>query len=124
MTTNYLKGFIVGSSLPIFALFFYNVGKMKNINYSYEKYTLVAPLYFGIMTCLAQLTAEITKLSLRMSIFIISIISSILVSSYITITKAYNFKSLSRWIKQYIIVTIAHLITYNVIIMFLLQNIC
>lgn len=124
MGSNYLKGFIVGSSLPIFALFFYNVGKMKDINYSYEKYTLIAPLYFGIMTSLAQFLANKSNLGLNKSIFVISILSSILVSVFITIIKAYNFTSLTRWIKQYIIITIAHLLTYNVIIIYLLKNIC
>ena len=124
MSSNYLKGFVIGSSFPIFAFFFYNVGKMKNINYSYKKYTILAPLYFGIMTCLALFIKEKTKLSLKMSIFIISIISSIIISSYIKITKAYNFTSSSRWIKQYIIITFVHLITYNIIIMFLLKYIC
>ena len=65
MTVNYLKGFIIGSSLPVFALFLYNVSKMKNINYSYENYSLLAPLYFGIMTCFILLLQNKTKMSLR-----------------------------------------------------------
>ena len=123
MKVNYLKGFIIGSSLPVFALFLYNVSKMKNINYSYENYSLLAPLYFGIMTCFILLLQNKTKMSLRLSVFIISILSSLFVSILITIIKAYNFTKISRWIKQYLIITTFHLFTYNIIIFLLLKNI-
>lgn len=123
MTVNYLKGFIIGSSFPVFALFLYNVSKMKNINYSYENYSLLVPLYFGIMTCFILLLRNKTKMSLRLSVFTISILSSLFVSILITIIKAYNFTKISRWIKQYLIITTLHLFTYNIIIFLLLKKI-
>ena len=44
-----LKHFIIGSSLPIFILHFYLVFNNKNKNYSFFLYTIIAPLFIGLM---------------------------------------------------------------------------
>ena len=123
----YLKSFIVGSSLPVFVTFFYAVQsyeKKKIINYSYDIYTILAPLYFGLMTTFAVFLTKQMKITLRKSLFLISILSSSLVISFITINNLYKFKSKRRWYTQYLKLTMTHLVTYNIIIYFILKNIC
>lgn len=119
MLNKYLTAFIVGSSLPVFALFFYGVAGYKQnniINYSYERYTLLAPLYFGVMTMIALYISNIMNISLQISLFIVSILSIIIISTLITSINAYKFSTQKQWYNQYITISIAHLITYNIII--------
>ena len=123
----YLKPFIVGSSLPVFVTFFFAVQgykKKKIINYSYDIYTILAPLYFGLMTAFAVFLTKQMKITLQKALFFISILSSLIVISFITMNNLYKFKSKTKWYVQYLKLTVTHLITYNVIIYFILKNIC
>ena len=121
----YLKSFIVGSSLPVFFIFFRAVIKYKNeniINYSFDDYSIIAPLYFGLMTTIAMLISN--KIGLQKSLFIISLISSLFVMILIKTKKLYKFQEDKFWYRQYFRIFIAHLVVYNIIIYIILKNIC
>jgi len=115
----YIESFVIGSSFPVFVLFFYGVLNLKNRNFSYEDYTFKAPLYFGILNVLSLYIGNKFGLSLQQRLFITSLISSFYIISTIKKSKAWNFKTEKRWYLQYILVFLSHLFTFNVIIYFL-----
>lgn len=122
-----LKAFLIGSSFPSFVLFFIGFhtysGKFHNKNCiarwfniePYFFYTLVAPVYLGLMSVKAVLMSRYFQISMRTSFFIVSIISAILVSGGITVCHIYRF-SKKRLREQYLRLLGYHILLYNIII--------
>jgi len=123
--SKYLKAFIIGSSMPAFIGFFiayYAINnKMKQL--SYVNYTIIAPLYIGVMNMLSVYLADKYNLSLRKRLLYISIISPLIVIIIATIMKAYNFETNIEWLHYYLKIFAKHFITYNIIIYLLEKNI-
>jgi hypothetical protein len=132
--TNYLKAFIVGSSLPAFALFFIGFyGNKKYISTEncvtktldiepYIFYTIGAPLYMGLMSMLAVLISQQYKLSIQKSFFIVSLLSPIIVSFLITYCDIYTF-SPHRLKQQYLRLFVYHFMLYNLVIFTIYERI-
>lgn len=116
----YLKQFLIGSSIPVVIPFYISVMNINpNIkNYSYSNYTLIAPIYFGIMTMLSLFLAKKYNLDNRNRFLLIGIISATLVCTFSTLTKSYNFTT-KEWIIYYISIFIRHILTYNITIYYL-----
>jgi hypothetical protein len=125
--TDYLKAFIVGSSLPAFALFFIGfygnkkyisaqncVTKMLGIE-PYIFYTIGAPLYMGVMSMLAVLIGRQYRIPTRQAFFAVSLLSPIIVSFLITYCDIYNF-SPYRLKEQYLRLFVYHSMLYNLVI--------
>lgn len=123
MTNQYLKSFVIGSSFPVFIQFFISVSLMNKVrNYSYESYTLIAPLYLGLMNMLSLYIGNKYNLLLGRRLFYTSIISPIIVILFVTLNKSYNFTNAERN-KYYCIIFIKYFIAFNIIIYFLESNI-
>ncbi len=114
---NYLKSFIIGSSYPVFVLFFFNVARSppEKRNYTYEAYTKVAPIYLGLMNALSLFLAQTFNLSLRMRYILIGILSGMIVSAISTTFKTYNFDR-KQWLEYYGRIILTHFFVFNVII--------
>ena len=124
---NVLKAFLIGSSFPAFVLFFIGFhaysGKFRKKNCiaqwfniePYFFYTLIAPVYMGLMSVLAILISCYFQISIRTAFFIVSIISTVIVSTAITVCKVYRF-SKERLREQYLRLLGYHLLLYNIII--------
>ena len=95
INNNIIKAFISGCCWPVFVPFFwgfntlksqYNNKNMKillkNID-PYYLYTIVAPIYFGIMSIIAIVISQVMKINIRLSYFIVSLISPVLVQHFI-----------------------------------------
>ena len=120
----YLKSFVIGSSLPVFFLFFLKVASLDNNikNYSYKTYTFIAPLYFGIMNMISRYLQNKYNLTLRERFLLIGIISPIIVMIFAKLMNSYNITE-KEWIRYYIRLFLKHFLTYNLIIYFLEANI-
>ena len=129
-----LTAFIVGSSWPAFVTFFYGfhyydkkfnkdncVEKILDID-PYYFYTIVAPLYMGIMSAIAIGLHKYFDISVRTAFLIISLISAVIVAISITVCDIYNF-SQSRLTEQYVRLIIYHLLLYNLVIATLYESI-
>jgi signal transduction histidine kinase len=130
MNTQLIKGFVVGSSWPVFVLFFmgfYSYSYNKKINENnclskylnidpYYFYTIMAPLYLGTMTSIAIYLHQNYDISIEKSFLIISLISAFITSLAITICSIYNFSD-ERLKEQYLRLIIYHLIIYNLVIL-------
>lgn len=105
-----LRSFIIGSSFPVFAPFFYRVSQIKSEqkNYSYESYSFIAPLYFGVINMLIMSL----DMSLRMKMVLSGIISSLIVYTVAYSTRAYNYTE-TEWLTYYLRILFSHTLTYN-----------
>jgi len=123
---NIIKAFVAGSCWPVFVPFFwgfnslkpqYNKENMKKLlgnTDPYYLYTITAPVYFGTMSVISVIIAETFKINIRLSYFIISLISPIFVSSLIKLNNVYTF-SKKRWLLQYVYLFLYHSFAYNVV---------
>lgn len=116
MLTNTLQSFIIGSSSPVFVPFLRRVAKIpeERRNYSYEDYSIIAPLYFGTTAALASVARNKFDLSLAQSLLIITIISIIFVLSFVNAVNAYNFSE-EEWNNYVMRIIIYHSIAYATI---------
>jgi hypothetical protein len=114
----YLKSFVIGSSWFVFILFFLSVMKIKNKNYSYELYTIIAPFYLGLMNMLSLYLANKYKLSLRQRFLLIGIISPLIVIIFAKLSNSYNYTS-KKWYEYYVYIIVKHMLIFNIIIYYL-----
>jgi len=114
----YVKDFIIGSSWPVFILYFYGVSKFPdNIkNYSYTKYTFIAPLILGLFNVMGHIMANAFGLSRTQRFVLTGIVSAICVASFITLFKMYNFSTQDEWITQYITLLIIYIFVFAIIV--------
>jgi hypothetical protein len=111
----YLKEFIIGSSFPVVALFYYRVyNYYPDKNYSYYHYTLAAPLWFGIWSIISLIIAEKYKLSDRMRYFVVSLLS--LFASYIIFITQDFYDSKEEMKYYYLQQFIKYMLVWNIII--------
>ena len=121
---NYLRSFIIGSSLPVFISFFLRVATLDNKikNYSYKSYSIIAPLYLGLMNMISLCLTANYNIPLRRRLIIIGIISPIIVILFAKLIGSYNFTR-DEWIKYSIKLLIKHFLIYNTVIYFLEKNV-
>lgn len=119
-----LKSFVIGSSFPVFILFFLAVRNISNDtkNYSYDDYTIVAPIYLGTMNVISLYLSNYLNLSLRERYLLIGIISPIIVIVFGRLINSYNYTN-EEWLKYSIRLIIKHFTIYNVIMYNLELNI-
>jgi len=124
MSSNYLKAFVVGSTFLVLAPFYYKVSSLSNQikNYSYKDYTLIAPIYLGIMNMLSLLLARTFNLSWNERFFYIGILSPLIVIMIVKYLESYNFSN-EEWKQYYIILIAKHFIIFNVVVKFIETNI-
>ena len=111
----YLKELIVGSSVFIYLHFLLSVQSVKKYtNYSYEQYSLVVPLYFGILNVISAIYSQHFKLSTIQRFGSILIISYLITIISVTCNKSYNFTK-NQWIRYYITLFIMYCLSWSII---------
>jgi len=112
----YLREFIIGSSFPVVALYYYGAYYNTKKTYDYFQYSLVAPIWFGIWNILSLIIAERFKLSNRLRYFIVSILSVISIGILQqTILFPYNYTK-EEWKEYYVYIFIKYMFVWNIII--------
>ena len=142
----YLREFIIGSSYLVVVLFYrsvYSSIQKKRISdpsyfdtlpekkvpflwnkiwpgnyeyYSYFRYTITAPIYFGIWNVILFIIANHFGLSLRMRFITISILSSLFMMTFQTIYNLYDFKTESEFKRYYFHIFIKYMLIWNIIV--------
>ena len=119
---DYLKSFVIGSSglntVQHFSWFYLN--KESNKDFPFKLYSILAPIYFGIMSMLALYIGKTYKLSLQNRLFVTSIISIIfifLLNFIVTRQKYEYYKNWSSkdWIYYIIRNGSRHIIIFNLL---------
>ena len=113
--TNYLRDFIIGSSWPVFILFFLSVMNITAKNYTYDFYTVVAPVYLGLMNVLANFLQEKYQLTSREKYWLIGIISPLTVIAIAYFGNAYPYTPV-QWDQYMVRIIFNHFLAFNVII--------
>jgi len=113
----YLKEFIIGSSYLVFAPFFYAVKQSSSNtrNYSYYTYTMIAPLWFGLLNVLSRILQQTYNLSQSQRYILISILSAISIILIAKYMKSYNFTN-NEWNMYYIYIFISYLLVWNIVV--------
>jgi len=117
---DYIKSFIIGSSLatfilPVLGTHLIDLSKRK---YTDTQYLIIAPLYFGLANTISLFVAKQFNLSLNTRMLLSSLISIVVVLTFVKINKVYVFTS-DEWIKYYIGLVLLHLFVFNIVIYYL-----
>jgi len=114
----YVRDFVIGSSFIVVAPFLAWTGyphKKNTMQYSYYHYSLVTPIWFGVLNVLSSIMGKKFNLTKRERFFIISIISGLGV-----IIGARNFKfyirNTNEWYTYSLYIMVNHLLVWNIVI--------
>ena len=110
-----LRSFVIGSSIPVSILFLLIISNISVKTYSYKKYSILCPLFFGIANVISNYFASKFNISLRLRLLISSIITSIIIATYVLMNNLYVIDSKYKPLYVLIVFTL-HFITWNVII--------
>lgn len=111
---DWLRHFVIGSSFVVVAPFFVGVRSLGLIN-NLSRYAFWAPLFFGGLNAVSATVAERHGVDLRTRLFWTSQISAALVIAFLMIARPYKF-SPQRYRLQYLLVWLAHFVTWNLVI--------
>lgn len=122
---DYLRSFTIGSSGPVFLqhLALLSLVPEGSFGFSYKFYSIILPLYYGLMNVLALRLGKSYNLSLGTRLFVISIISIVFVVNlnYNFSRKHYKpYKDYDRneWIRYIFRNGARHLVVFNLIVYF------
>jgi hypothetical protein len=110
-----LKSFIIGSSLPVFLPFFLSV---QNIDphtktYSYQNYTIIAPIYLGLMNVIGAYLFNGPNRFLYTGF-----LSGLTVSFIASYLNVYNYTIL-EWSNYYFYIILKHVLTFAIVVNFI-----
>lgn len=116
---DYLKAFTIGTSGIVIFPHIFTVSNITTFDFSFKSYSLIAPIYFGIMSMLALYISKRNKISLQLGLFLTSILSIIIVVSlnYFVLSNVYSpYKNFDRkgWQKYILGNGLLHLFAFNV----------
>jgi len=109
----YLKSFVIGSSYLVFFLFYFSVMDISPSirNYTYEQYTMIAPIYLGMMNVIGNYLFQNHPYRYLLT----GIISGSIVAIFATLNNSYNFTK-EKWIKYYFYILSKHIFTHYILI--------
>jgi len=121
MTNQYLRAFIIGSSFFVFIPYFVAVRSFdkKLLNYSYENYTLYAPIGLGLYNVVSLYIANKFNLTKRNRFLLISILAPTLVAIGIYTRKAYNYNTIQEWFNHIWKLYLLYFVVFNFIVYYL-----
>ena len=142
----YLREFVIGSSYFVVVLFYHavyiSIQKKKESDpsyfdtlpekevpflwnkiwpgsyeyFTYFRYTITAPIYFGLWNVLSLIIAEHFGLSLRMRFITIGILSSLYMMRFQRAYNIYDFKTESEFRQYNFRIFIRYMLTWNIIV--------
>jgi hypothetical protein len=121
MSNQYLRAFVIGSSFFVFIPYFIAVKSFdkKLVNYTYENYTLYAPIGLGLYNVLSLYIANKFNLTKRNRFFLISILAPTLVALTVYFLKAYNYTTLDQWFNHIWKLYLLYFVVFNLIVYYL-----
>ena len=115
----YLREFAIGSSWLVVVQSLYMAAYHRpNKNWSYEEYSLIAPVWFGLWNVFSLVIAEYFGLTMRMRFFVVSIMSYIAILAIAKGLKKYNFTQ-KQWNEYYSYMLIKYILTWNIIVYYI-----
>lgn len=117
MNKNYLRAFIIGSSFPVIFPHLLAVSQLdeSKINYTYEQYSFIAPVYYGIMNVISLFIAITFNLSNRQRYLLIGSISPLIVISFSYVMKTYTYEG-NEWLTYGVGLFLKHFLIWNIVV--------
>jgi hypothetical protein len=121
MTNQYLRAFVIGSSFFVFIPYFIAVRTFdkKLVNYSYENYTLYAPIGLGLYNVLSLYIANKFNLTKRNRFLLISLLAPTLVVLTVYFLKAYNYTTIQQWFNHIWKLYLLYFVVFNFVVYYL-----
>ena len=119
----YLKAFVIGSCLLVFAPYFIGVLNAPTRNFSYELYTFVGPIVLGLFNMLSVLLARIFHLTINQRFLVISILAPTIITSMSLLFGFYTKPNIKEWIMYASGLYLIYFIIFNVVIKYLTVSI-
>jgi hypothetical protein len=125
MSNQYLRAFVIGSSFFVFIPYFIAVKSFdkKLLNYSYENYTLFAPIGLGLYNVFSLYIANKFNLTKRNRFLFISILAPTLVVFSVYFLKAYNYNTMQQWCNHIWKLYLLYFIVFNFVVYYLDKHI-
>ncbi len=116
----YLRAFVIGSSMLVFLPHFAAVANLDEhkLNYTYKQYTFVAPLYYGLMNMISLFLAMQLQLSRRNRYLLIGTVSPLIVISFSYFAKTYDYTQ-NEWVSYGMGLFMKHFLIWNIIVFLL-----
>jgi hypothetical protein len=120
MNTSYLRAFVIGTSALIVFPHYFAVATAdpSNLNYTYEQYTFIAPLYYGLMNVLSLYLALLFSLSRRERYLLIGTLSPLIVITFSYVMQTYSYNK-TEWFNYAIGLFTKHFLIWNIVVFFL-----
>jgi len=112
---DYLRAFIIGSSIFVIFPFYYIVSNFdpKKSNINYNNYIYYAPIGLGLANVLSLFLEKTFKLTKRQRFLAISLIAPTIVTILITTLQIYNYTT-TEWFKHIINLYILYIFMFNI----------
>lgn len=120
MSPNYFRAFVIGTSALIVFPHYLAVASAdkSKLNYTYENYTFIAPLYYGLMNVLSLYLALAFSLSRRQRYLLIGVLSPLIVISFSYFMNTYTYTD-DEWRKYSVGLFLKHFLNWNIVVFFL-----
>jgi hypothetical protein len=120
----YLRAFVIGSSVFVFALYFVAVLAVPRSKrrYSYTSYTFVGPVAWGLANMLALWVSNMLGLSRRVRYLGMSLIAPSVVLTFAYLSRAYRFNA-EDWKKYTVVLFLLYFFVCNVVLYELDKNV-
>ena len=119
----YLRAFVIGSSVLVFLPYFVIVKSSINKTYSYDDYTLLAPIGLGFLNVLSLILANYLNLTKKYRFLLISFLAPTLVAILVNTIHAYNYTSINQWFNHIWKLYLLYFIVFNYVVYYLDSNI-
>ena len=108
---------MIASSILVVFPHYYGVSQIPHdkLNYTYEQYSFISPVYYGLMNMLSLYLALLLGLSSRERYLLIGTLSPLLVISFAYLFRAYTY-STQEWQRYAIGLFIKHFLIWNIVV--------
>lgn len=120
MNTNYFRAFVIGTSILVVLPHYFAVATADSskLNYTYEQYTFIAPLYYGMMNVISLYIALSLSLSRRERYLLIGVLSPLIVILFSHLMQTYSYTE-TEWFIYAIGLITKHFLIWNIVVFFL-----
>jgi uncharacterized membrane protein len=120
MEANYLRAFVIASGILVVFSHYAAVAlaDKSKLNYTYEQYTFVAPVYYGLMNMLSLYVALLFHWNSRQRYLFIGTLSPLIVISFSYFLQTYDY-SQKEWLRYGVGLFIKHFLIWNIVIFLL-----
>lgn len=117
MNPSFLRAFVLGTSALIVFPHYLAVANLdpSKLTYTYESYTFIAPLYYGLMNVVSLYLALAFALSRRQRYLLIGVLSPLLVTSLAYFMGTYPYTNV-EWLWYAVRLFVMHFLNWNVVV--------